>query len=66
MVLGFFFSPCPWHMEVPGPEVEPAPQRDNGGSLTARPPGNSENMGFFVFCLFRAAPAAYRSSQARG
>ena len=28
--FGFFvclFLPCPWHIEVPGPEIEPAPQQ---------------------------------------
>ena len=37
-------------------------------SLTTRSEGNSQSLLFFffpVFCLFRAAPSAYGSSQAR-
>ena len=43
---------------------------DNAGSLTPRPPGNSQvwrGVGlFFVFIFWGATPGAYGSSQARG
>ena len=66
----------PQHAEVPGPGIEPIPQQwpkplsDNGGSLaccaTRELLDSIFILFYFIFCLFRAVPAACGGSQARG
>ena len=71
--LHFFpvFWPCLWHAKVPGPGMEPAPQQwleplqwQHQLFNLLHHKGTPEAT--FFFCLFRAPPVAYGSSQARG
>ena len=40
--LFFFFCLCPWHAEVLGPEIKPAPRNSHCGTVEANPTRNPE------------------------
>ena len=62
----FFFWLHLWLMEVPGPEIEPELQLRPTPQLWQCQIHYATARTLFFFLAFRAAPAAYGGSQARG